>query len=191
MTARVALTYQDYVTLPDDGKRYEIHDGELSVTPAPTSLHQIVLGRLFTRLDAHVTARSLGVVMMAPLDVLLSDRPSETTILQPDLVYLDRRRLDALHMRGVEGAPTLVVEILSPSTAVADRTRKRELYARYGVTYLWFVDPDTRELEAHVLDSGAYRVVRRASGTEPVELPPFTDLGLVPSSLWPQFPIRP
>jgi Uma2 family endonuclease len=191
MTARIALTYRDYVALPDDGNRYEIHDGELSVTPAPTSLHQIVLGRLFSLLNAHVTARRLGLVMVAPLDVLLSDRPSETTILQPDIVYLDNARLEALHMRGVEGAPTLAVEVLSPSTAVIDRTKKRELYARYGVAYLWFVNSETRELEAHVLRSGGYRLDTSASGTEPVDLPPFTDLGLVPSSLWPQFQIRP
>jgi Uma2 family endonuclease len=100
-------------------------------------------------------------------------------------------RLEALRLRGVEGAPTLVVEILSPSTAGIDRNRKRELYARYGVPYLWFVDPDTRELAAHVLDSGEYRLAARVSGSEPVDLSPFTDLGLVPSSLWPQFPIRP
>ena len=191
MTARVAWTYQDYAALADDGKRYEIHDGELSVMPAPTSLHQIVLFKLATVLDAHVTARNLGLVMVAPLDVILIETPSETTILQPDIVYLDHGRLEALRMRGVEGAPTLVVEILSPTTAVTDRTRKRELYARYGVPYLWLVDSDTRELTAHVLDSGGYCLVARVSGTEPVDLPPFTDLGLVPSSLWPQFSIRP
>jgi Uma2 family endonuclease len=191
MTARVAWTYQDYAALPDDGKRYEIHDGELFEMSAPTTLHQILLGKLFKVLDDHVTARRLGVVVLSPLDVILSDRPSETTILQPDLVYLDNGRLEALRLRGIEGPPTLAVEIFSPSTAVTDRTRKRELYARYGVPYLWFVDPDTRELAAHVLDSGEYRLVARVSGTEPVDLPPFTDLGLVPSSLWPQFPIRP
>ena len=191
MTARVALTYQDYVALPDDGKRYEIHDGELFEMAAPTSLHQILLGNLFRVLDAHVTARGLGLVIVAPLDVILSDRPTETTILQPDVVYLDNNRLEALRMRGVEGPPTLAVEVLSPSTAVIDRTRKRELYARYRVPYLWFVDPDTRELEAHVLDAGAYRLARRVSGTEPVDLPPFTDLRLVPSALWPAFSIRP
>ena len=190
MTARVALTYQDYAALPDDGKRYEIHDGELCEMAAPTLLHQILLGNLFRVLDTHVRARGLGLVIVSPLDVILSDRPTETTVLQPDVVYLDNQRMEAAHMRGVEGPPTLVVEIFSPSTAVIDRTRKRELYARYGVPYLWFVDPETREIEAHGLDAGAYRLARRGSGAEPVALPPFRDLGLVPSALWPQFTIR-
>jgi Uma2 family endonuclease len=192
MTARVApLTYRDYAALPDDGKRYEIHDGELWEMPAPTTLHQILIGNLFVRLNAHVTARALGLVMLSPLDVILSDRPTETTVLQPDVVYMDNADLELLHMRGIEGPPTLVVEILSPSTAVIDRTRKRELYARYGVPNLWFVDPDAREIEAHVLEAGAYRFARRVSGPEPVDLPPFVDLGLVPSALWPEFTIRP
>ena len=191
MTARIAWTYQDYAALPDDGKRYEIHDGELCEMTAPTLLHQIVLANLSDVLRAHVKARNLGLVLFAPLDVILIDTLSETTVLQPDIVYLDHGRLDALRMRGVEGAPTLAVEILSPSTAVIDRTRKRALYARYGVPYLWFVDPDTREIAAHVLESGEYRLAVRVSGTGPVDLPPFTDLGLVPSSLWPQFPIGP
>ena len=191
MTARVALTHRDYEALPDDGKRYEIHDGELSVTPAPSPLHQIVLLNLATFVDPHVKARRLGRIMVAPLDVILSDQPRETTVLQPDVLFLDRERLSAISERAIEGPPTLVVEILSPSTAVTDRTRKRELYARYGVPYLWFVDPDTRELVAHVLDSGEYRLVARVSGSAPVDLPPFTGLGLVPSSFWPQFPIRP
>jgi Uma2 family endonuclease len=151
MTARVGLTYQDYAALPDDGKRYEIHDGELSLMAAPSPLR---------------------------------DRPDETTILQPDVLFLDRERLNAIRERAIEGPPTLVVEILSPSTALTDRTRKRELYARYGVPYLWFVDSDTREITAHVLDSGEYRLAARASEAQPVDLPPFVDLGLVPSSLW-------
>ena len=191
MTARVALTYRDYAALPNDGKRYEIHDGELWEMAAPTTLHQILLGELFTRLKAHVTARALGLVMIAPLDVILSDQSTETTVLQPDVVYIDNARLKALHMRGIEGPPTLVVEIFSPSTAVVDRTRKRDLYARYGVPNLWFVDPDAREIEAHVLGNGAYRLARRVSGAEPVDLPPFVDLALVPSLLWPEFTIRP
>jgi hypothetical protein len=102
MTARVALTYRDYAALPDDGKRYEIHDGELAAMETPTPQHQIVSANLFTVLDAHVRPRALGLVLYAPLDVILVD----TTVLQPDLVYLDPERLSAGSRRGVEGPPT-------------------------------------------------------------------------------------
>lgn len=192
MNARVAVTYRDYAALPDDGKRYEIHDGELFEMAAPTTLHQILLLSLAQVLNSHVRERGLGMVLVAPLDVILSDLPTATTVLQPDIIYIDSVRLEgALRMRGIEGAPTLGVEIFSPSTAVVDRTRKRDLYARYGMPYLWFVDPDTREIEALALEGGAYRLARRVSGGEPVDLPPFVDLGLRPASLWPPFPIRP
>ena len=191
MTTRVALTYRDYAALPDDGKRYEIHDGELSVTPAPTSDHQIVSVELLTALDRHVRARSLGLVLHAPLDVILSDTAGDTTIVQPDIVYLDRERLPALHRRGVEGPPTLVIEILSPTTAATDRGRKREVYARYGVPNFWLVDADVRVIEAYVLRGGEYTLAVAATGGLPLDLPPFVDLGLVPDSLWPRFPLAP
>jgi Uma2 family endonuclease len=187
MTARVALTYRDYAALPDDGKRYEVHDGELSVMTAPTSDHQIVSARLFTTLHRHVEARRLGLVLYAPLDVILSD----TTIVQPDIVYLDRERLPALERRGVEGPPTLVIEILSPTTAATDRSRKRALYTRYGVPNFWLVDPDVRVIEAYVLRGGEYALAVRAAGGQPLDLPPFVDLGLVPDSLWPPFSLDP
>jgi Uma2 family endonuclease len=190
VTARTALTYQDYAALPDDGKRYEVHDGELSPLPAPTTVHQIVSAELAMALLAHVKRRNLGLVLIAPLDVILSDRPNETTIVQPDILFLDQQRLSLISDRAIEGAPALVIEILLPSTAVIDRGRKRELYARYGVPHLWFVDPDAREINAHVLDSSGYRLTVRASGTDAIDLPPFTGLGLVPTSLWPEFPIR-
>jgi len=185
MTEHVALTYRDYAALPDDGKRYEVHDGELCVTPAPSPQHQIVSANLFRILDAHVRAGNLGLVLYGPLDVILSDRASETTIVQPDLVYFDPRRLDAISRRGVEGAPTLTIEILSPSTAVVDRTRKHALYARYGVPWLWLVDPEAQSLDAYGRRAGEYARVVHASGSQPVDLPPFVGLGLVPSSLWP------
>ena len=181
MTARVALTYRDYAALPDDGKRYEIHDGELSVTPAPTSDHQIISARLFTFLYRHVEAHVLGIILAAPLDVILAD----TAIVQPDIVYLDRERRPALQRRGVEEPPTLVIEILSERTATTDRGTKRQLYAHHGIPYFWIADPSARVVEALTLRTGAYEVTIRASGPEPVDVPPFTDLALVPSSLWP------
>ena len=185
MTARVALTYHDYEVLPDDGKRYEIHDGELSVTAAPVPLHQMVSVNLVLILCAHVNARGLGLVLYAPLDVILSDTPGETTIVQPDIIFLDRGRRSLISPRAIEGPPTLVIEVLSPSTAVIDRVRKRELYARSGVPYYWLVDVDARDIEACVLRAGAYVVAARVSGSVPVDLPPFSGLALVPSSLWP------
>ena len=184
MTVRTLWTYEDYAAMPDDGKRYEIHDGELCELTGPNTRHQIVSANLSDVLRAHVKSRRIGIVLYAPLDVILSDRPTETTVLQPDLIYVDPSRRSALQMRGVEGAPTLVVEIFSPTTMAIDGGRKRGLYARYGVPYLWFVDPIAREIEALVLAAGDYSVAARVSGDRPVDLPPFTDLGLVPESLW-------
>src|SRR5438093_9943978 len=93
----VVLTYKEYAALPVDGRRYEIHDGELSVTPAPSPQHQRVIGVLYRVLDEHVRTKGLGEVLLSPLDVILT----ETAIVQPDLVYLDRDPLGAISGRGV------------------------------------------------------------------------------------------
>ena len=172
---------KDYEALPADGRRYELHDGELSVTPAPSPRHQRISRNLNRILDRHVTTHSLGEVLYAPIDCILG----ETTVVQPDLVFLEPGRLSAVSGRGIEGPPTLVVEILSPTTTVIDRNAKRQLYARYGVPYYWIVDPEARTLEAHSLAEGGYQVAVRASGPARVSLPPFPDLALIPDSLWP------
>ncbi len=181
---RVILTYKEYEALPADGRRYEIHDGELSVTPAPSPRHQRVLGNLNEILRQHVKARNLGEVFFAPIDCILSD----VSIVQPDLVFLDTARLSLVSARGIEGAPTLVVEILSPGTTLLDRATKLQLYARHGVPYYWIVDPEGRTVEVYVLRAGDYELVTRATGTIAVSLPPFPDLGLIPDSLWPAEP---
>jgi len=191
MTARIAWTYEDYAALPDDGKRYEVHTGELVMVPAPGSDHQVVLMRLLRVLDRHVEAHGLGLVLPAPLDVILSEEPRETTVVEPDIVYLAADRLPALRQRGVIGPPTLVAEILSPATAATDRGTKRGLYARYGVPHYWIVDLDKRVLESYVLRGAEYQPAVRASGAAPIDVPPFVGLGLVPTSLWPPFPILP
>lgn len=85
---RVVLTYKDYEALPADGRRYEIHDGELSVTPAPNSEHQRISRNLFVVLHRYVEERRLGEVLYAPIDVILAD----TSIVQPDIVFLDPSR---------------------------------------------------------------------------------------------------
>ena len=110
MTTRVRLTYEDYAALPDDGRRYELHEGELSVTPAPGLRHQDILGNLFVILRGHVNARGLGKVFIAPVDCILES----ITVVQPDIVFVETARRSIMSERGIEGAPTLVVEVISP-----------------------------------------------------------------------------
>ncbi len=171
---RVALTYKDYAALPDDGRRYQILDGELCVTPAPGTQHQTVSMNLSVALGTHAQARGFGQLFAAPTDVILSD----TTIVQPDLVFVARDRRESVSARGIEGAPTLVVEILSPSTAQTDRHTKRELYARFGVPCYWIVDADARAIEMYGLAGGAYELTARATGDALVAAEPFPGLAL-------------
>lgn len=181
MTTRVRLTYEDYAALPDDGRRYELHEGELSVTPSPGIDHQDTLGDLFVIVRGHVRARGLGRVFFAPVDCILEN----ITVVQPDLAFVETARLSVISKRGIEGAPTLAVEVVSPSTIGIDRRRKLQLYARYAVPYYWIVDPPARTIEAHVLTQGAYREAGTLSGTALVSLPPFPDLTLDPREIWP------
>src|SRR3990172_513522 len=138
MPMRVVLTYRDYEALRAEGGRYELHDGELFVTAAPGLLHQRLVGALFALLRQHVLERGLGEVFVSPLDCILSD----TTVVQPDIVYIESGRSSLVSARGIEGPPTLAVEILSPSTREVDRGTKLQLYSRYGVPHYWIVEPD-------------------------------------------------
>lgn len=177
---RVVLTYEDYLATPPDGRRYEILDGEIQVSATPSPLHQRVLANLNEVVRGHVKSHGLGQVFFAPLTVILAN----TTVVEPDLVYVDVGRAGLISQRGVEGAPTLLVEVLSPGTAANDRGPKFQLYARHGVPYYWIVDTDGQALEAYEAAAGAYRLVTRASGGVPVTLPPFADLAIVPDALW-------
>ena len=177
---RVILTYADYAALPDDGRRYELHEGELTVTPAPGIQHQRVTGNLFVTLRQHVFAHGLGEVFIAPVDCILSDM----SVVQPDIVFVDGQHASRVSERGIEGAPTSVVEVLSPSTERTDRGRKLDLYARHGVAHCWIVDPVAHVIDAYGLEAGAYRLAARLAGEQPGALPPFFDLLLDPAALW-------
>ena len=180
MPTRALLTYSDYAALPDDGRRYELHHGELSVTPAPGTRHQRAIVFLITLLNEHVRSRGLGEVFVAPTDCILSD----VTVVQPDVLYIAADRLTIISERGIEGAPTLVVEVLSPSTAQLDRGRNMKLYAEHGVLYYWIVDPESRSIEAYALAGAEYARAGRVT-SEPAALPPFSDLTVDPASIWP------
>ena len=179
MPTRAVLTYRDYAALPDDGRRYELHQGELSVTPAPGTRHQGAVLALTVLLYEHVKSRGLGRVFVSPTDCILSD----VTVIQPDVLYIATDRLSIISERGIEGAPSLVVEVLSPSTARLDRDRKLTLYAEHGVPYYWIADPESRSVEAYTLTGTVYALAARVIG-ERAALPPFTDLMVDAASIW-------
>jgi Uma2 family endonuclease len=132
------LTYEDYLLIPEDGQRHEILDGEHYVTAAPFVRHQRVSSRLHSSLEPWVFERDLGVVLAAPVDVLLSPHD----IAQPDLLFISKERRGLLTEANVQGAPDLVVEILSGSTRGRDERLKHERYERFGVQEYWLVDPE-------------------------------------------------
>jgi Uma2 family endonuclease len=177
---RIKLTYDDYASLPRDGRRYEILGGELAVTPAPSSRHQMVLRNLAWVLHGHVRVRGLGNVLFAPIDVILST----TTVVQPDLLFVRSGREVVVTERGIEGAPDLIVEILSPSSARQDRIVKGALYARHGVRHYWIVDPEARGIELYELEEEAYRLIAKAAGEEPFSPSLFPGLEIDLGEVW-------
>jgi len=180
MATRVVLNYADLAALPADGKRYELLEGEIYVTAAPRPRHQLVVGNLYLIIAEHVRRLGLGEIFLSPIDVILSD----VTVVEPDLVYLDAARLERVSDRGIEGPPTLAIEVLSPSTAPADRGVKRQLSGRYGVPHYWIVDPDARVIETYRLAGATYEQGPRLDGTVPAQLPPFPDLLFEPAAVW-------
>lgn len=135
--ARRKLTYEDYVLFPEDGQRHEIIDGEHYVSPAPIPKHQRVSMRLSIRIGGFVEEHGLGEVFASPIDVLLSRHD----ILQPDLLFISKERLAILREKNIQGAPDLVVEILSESTRRLDEKIKLARYEVLGVSEYWIVDP--------------------------------------------------
>jgi Uma2 family endonuclease len=153
-------TYEDLLALPDDGKRYEIINGVLLEVPAPSYLHQVVSSELNALLHEFVRSRQLGRVTAAPLDVRLSER----NVVQPDLVFLSNDKLNLVREGRINGAPDLVAEILSPSTAHIDLVRKLMLYLNHGVREYWIVEPDTQTIAVQYLDDGRYVTIPQPDG---------------------------
>ena len=144
------LTYEDFLTFPDDNVRREIIDGKVYVTPSPNVRHQDRVGRLYLAVATFLEAHPLGRVFVAPLDVLLD----EHTIVEPDLIVVGDDRLDIIEQANIVGAPSLLVEVLSdPRT---DRVRKRAVYERNGVPEYWIVDPQADRVEVYRIAGAAY-----------------------------------
>jgi Uma2 family endonuclease len=155
--------------LPEDGKRYEVVDGELLVTPAPRWAHQHAVAELFRRLDPYVRDNAVGEVTFSPADVELDPQ----TLVQPDLFVVPL--IDGRRMREwseIQGRLLLAVEVLSPSTARADRHLKRRRYQRAGIPEYWIVDLDARMVERWRPDDERPEMLADALEWRPAEVVP-------------------
>jgi len=150
-------TYQDYLRLPDDGYHYQVIKGVLLMTAAPTTRHQDVVRNLLVALHLFVKERRQGKVYSSPVDVRLA----EQTVVEPDIIFIARERLSIIKESSIEGAPDLIVEILSPSNWVVDRRDKFAVYEASGVREYWIVDPDARTVEIYSLRRGRYALLER------------------------------
>lgn len=155
------LTYDDFVRFPDDGLRHELIDGVHYVTPSPATRHQQLSGRLFLAIGIYLEAHpEAGHLFYAPFDVIFS----RWDVVEPDLIFVAADQLDILTNANVQGAPAMVIEILSPGTRRRDLGIKRDLFERGGVREYWVVDPKIEDVAVYRQDAGG-RLVSAGSLT--------------------------
>ena len=174
------LTYEQYRALPEDGNRYEVVQGELLMTAAPRIDHQRVSANLQFILESYIRANNWGKLFDAPVEVYLG----EEDIVQPDLVCVSREHEQIIAEKNITGAPDLIVEILSPSTARYDRVLKANMYARHRVPHYWVVDAEARTLEAFEWDNGHYRLIAAHAEDEKFQPSLFPNLTISLTELW-------
>jgi Uma2 family endonuclease len=170
------LDYDDYCAIPPDRNRYELIEGEVYVTPAPSPLHQRLVLRLADALQPHFSPPAEAFV--SPIDVILTAHD----VVQPDVVVVANPA--QISRRGIEGPPLLVVEILSPNTTVYDRTTKSRRYAALGIEHYWIVAPETQQLECYRRDGSSFRPLASAGPSATLTHPDFPGLQLALTPLW-------
>ena len=177
MITSLKYTWADLSLMPDDGKRREIIDGEIYVTPSPVDHHQMILFNLTMAFGKFLETHPLGKLRFAPLDVILS----EHDVLEPDLLLVLNEHQNILQ-DWVRGAPDLVIEILSPTTSARDRGIKLKAYARYGIAEYWIVDPVAQAIEVHRLTAEGFRLIatRAKGGTVETPMLPGFSLAVTP-----------
>ncbi len=178
---RPRVSYADLEQAPEDGRRYELYDGEVFVVPAPIPRHQIVQQLIAEVLRRHVSAHG-GFSVSSPIDIVFS----EYDVLQPDVVLFTAERVQLVDLdRVIRDPPDLCVEILSLSTEATDRGRKMQMFARYGVREYWIVDPSARAIEVYALRGNAYALTQRTGRGDVVASLVLPDLALRSDDVFP------
>lgn len=154
LKTRIKYTYSDYSNMDDD-KRYELIEGELYMVPSPNFYHQTISMNISHTLKKFVKENNLGIVLYAPFDVVLS----ETDVVQPDIIFISRERIELITEKNLRGAPDIAIEILSKKTRERDKLVKKRLYMDHGVKEFWIVDPDKRTIEIMVLKETGFDTV--------------------------------
>ena len=150
------LSYADLQRMPDDGRQYELYDGEVRVVPSPTNRHQVVLQNLVV-LFLEYAKEHRGRLLFAPSDVVFT----QYNVIQPDLLYFSEARRHLVQLdTPTDAAPDLTVEVISPATSRHDRGRKQATCARFGVREYWIVDPLDETIAIFVLEGDTYRLAR-------------------------------
>lgn len=148
LTEKKKYTIEDYMKTPDD-VRYELIEGELLMTPSPLTRHQRAVGKFYIKLDNYVTLHGLGEVFVCPYDVVLDNE----NVFEPDVIFVSEENSSIITEANIKGAPDLVIEVLSPSTAQRDLIKKKRIYAEYGVKEYWIADPGEKRVELHILNN--------------------------------------
>lgn len=134
--------YAEFARIPGDRNRNEVIAGEIFASPRPSPQHQRALMRILTRICGFVEEHALGEVFIGPIDVLFGDED----FIEPDAVFVRRERSGIISDRGIEAAPDLIIEVVSPATSHQDRVIKRDRYAYFGVPEYWLIDYEADEV---------------------------------------------
>jgi Uma2 family endonuclease len=166
--------------LPDAGPRYQLIEGDLYMAPAPNRYHQEISGNIYLMLAKYLAKHTIGKLYTAPFDVYFD----EINVHQPDLVFVSKKNRSILTCAGAEGAPDLLVEILSRKTAELDKKPKRRVFARSGVKELWIVDPDAKLVHVYFLQKDAERPAATWSERDTFASPHFPGLKIKGSTVF-------
>jgi Uma2 family endonuclease len=150
-------TIDDYLLL-EEGAPFQLIENDLVMSPSPIPLHQFISGRLFVTISLFLDqTKNKGVAMYAPMDVYFDDGNT----FQPDLLFIAENRKDIIENR-VNGAPDMVIEILSPSNAYYDLRQKKDIYEKYGVKEYIIIDPIEESAELYVIENAVYKLHQKA-----------------------------
>lgn len=179
---RRRVTFDDLAQMPEDGRRYELYDGEVFVVPSPLPRHQIVGQRLWRILDDYAKLTN-GLAILSPIDIVFS----QYDVVQPDIVFLTPESLREISIDSpIRRSPDLAVEVLSPSTASNDRGRKMRMFQRYGVPEYWIVDPVGETIEIYKLTESAYELEGTFAAGEEMQSSVLPNLVFDPASVFPR-----